>query len=117
MFAAVFCRKSGHFTFGTSHLAVGLSLLSSATIVSAQVQQGPAVPADCGGLTGPELEACRVRAETPATPRPTATDSGELIVVTGSRIPRANFDTAQPAVVLGGEQIEQRGYSNLADAL
>jgi outer membrane receptor protein involved in Fe transport len=39
------------------------------------------------------------------------------IVVTGSRIPRANFDTPQPAVVLGGEQIEQRGYTNLADAL
>lgn len=41
----------------------------------------------------------------------------DLIVVTGSRIPRANFDTAQPAVVLGGEQVELRGYTNLADAL
>src|SRR5690349_1150183 len=39
------------------------------------------------------------------------------VVVTGSRIPRANFDTAQPAVVMGSEQIEQRGYTNLADAL
>lgn len=41
----------------------------------------------------------------------------ETIVITGSRIPRANFDTAQPAVVLGSQQIEQRGYTNLADAL
>jgi iron complex outermembrane recepter protein len=41
----------------------------------------------------------------------------ETLVVTGSRIPRANFDTAQPAVVISGEQIEQRGYTNLADAL
>lgn len=39
------------------------------------------------------------------------------IVVTGSRIPRANFDTAQPAVVIGAEQIETRGYTNLGDAL
>jgi outer membrane receptor protein involved in Fe transport len=39
------------------------------------------------------------------------------IVVTGSRIPRANFETAVPAVVLGGEQIETRGYTNLGDAI
>lgn len=39
------------------------------------------------------------------------------IVVTGSRIPRANFDSAQPVVVLGAEQIEARGYTNLGEAL
>jgi outer membrane receptor protein involved in Fe transport len=41
----------------------------------------------------------------------------ENIIVTGSRIPRANFDTAHPAVVLGSEQIELRGYTNLGEAL
>ena len=46
-----------------------------------------------------------------------AAEADDLIVITGSRIPRANFDTAQPAVVLGGEQVELRGYTNLADAL
>lgn len=45
------------------------------------------------------------------------TASGDTIIVTGSRIPRANFDTVQPAVVLGSQQIEQRGYSNLGEAL
>lgn len=39
------------------------------------------------------------------------------IVVTGSRIPRANFDSAQPVVVIGAEQLEGRGYTNLGDAL
>jgi iron complex outermembrane recepter protein len=39
------------------------------------------------------------------------------IVVTGSRIPRANFETAQPISVLSSEQIEQRGYTNIGDAL
>jgi len=39
------------------------------------------------------------------------------LIVTGSRIPRANFDTPQPAVVLGSEQIELRGYTNLGEAL
>lgn len=48
---------------------------------------------------------------------PASGDEGETIVVTGSRIPRANFETAQPVVVLGGEQITQRGYTNVADAL
>lgn len=48
-----------------------------------------------------------------------ATDAGnaEAIVVTGSRIPRAGFDTVQPAVVLGAPEIAARGYTNIAQAL
>lgn len=46
-----------------------------------------------------------------------ADGQGDAIIVTGSRIPRANFETAQPIVVLGGDQIAQRGYTNIADAL
>ncbi len=65
-------------------------------------------------------------AQQQATPEEAATQDAptqpgdpqeEAIVVTGSRIPRANFDTAQPAVVIGSEQIEQRGYTNLGEAL
>jgi len=41
----------------------------------------------------------------------------EEIVVTGSRIARAGFDTLQPAVNLQSEFIDQRGFSNVADAL
>ncbi|HEX8064529.1 MAG TPA: TonB-dependent receptor plug domain-containing protein, partial [Allosphingosinicella sp.] len=51
------------------------------------------------------------------TEQTTGAPTGDEIVITGSRIPRANFDTPQPAVVMGGEQIEQRGYTNVADAL
>jgi outer membrane receptor protein involved in Fe transport len=43
--------------------------------------------------------------------------TGDEIVVTGSRIRRGNFDTAQPSVVLGAEQLETRGYTNVGDAL
>lgn len=39
------------------------------------------------------------------------------IVVTGSRIPRANLDTGQPTLVLSSDLIEQRGYTNVGDAL
>lgn len=41
----------------------------------------------------------------------------EEIVVTGSRIPRAGFDTMQPATVLDSEFLESRAFTNVADAL
>ena len=39
------------------------------------------------------------------------------IVVTGSRIPRPNFDTVQPSTVLNSQALEQRGFVDAADAL
>lgn len=39
------------------------------------------------------------------------------VLVTGSRIKRAGFDTLQPAVVTGAEELERRGYLNVAQAL
>jgi iron complex outermembrane recepter protein len=44
-------------------------------------------------------------------------DNEEVIIITGTRIPRAGFDTPQPASVLSGDQIDLRGYTNLGDAL
>lgn len=41
----------------------------------------------------------------------------EEVVVTGSRIPRAGFDTMLPANVLSSDFIERRGYTNIGDAL
>lgn len=41
----------------------------------------------------------------------------EKMVVTGSRIRRAGFDTLEPASVLDRTYIENRGHTNLADAL
>lgn len=42
---------------------------------------------------------------------------GGEIIVTGSRIPRPNLDTGQPTLVLGSDLVEQRGYTNVGDAL
>jgi len=39
------------------------------------------------------------------------------IVVTGSRIRRPNYDTAQPAVVIDSAQIESRGFETLGQAI
>lgn len=44
-------------------------------------------------------------------------DTGREIIVTGSRIPRAGFDTIQPALVTSAEQIDARGYTNIGQAL
>ena len=41
----------------------------------------------------------------------------DAIQVTGSRIFRAGFDTLEPATVITRERIEQRGFTNIADAL
>lgn len=41
----------------------------------------------------------------------------ETIVVTGSRIRRAGFDTLEPATVVTREYIDDRGLTNVADAL
>ena len=52
----------------------------------------------------------------PATQAPTGEEE-QSVVVTGSRIPRANFETIEPAVMLGSQEIEERGYTNLGEAL
>ena len=41
----------------------------------------------------------------------------EEIVVTGSRIARAGYDTLQPAVNIDSDFIDNRGFTNVADAL
>ena len=59
---------------------------------------------------------------TPATDAPAQADEDaktlDTVKVTGSRIPpRAGFDTLEPATVLSGEAIRERGMINVADAL
>jgi len=39
------------------------------------------------------------------------------VLVTGSRIKRAGFDTLEPALVVTGEYVRSRGLTNVADAL
>lgn len=41
----------------------------------------------------------------------------EEIVVTGSRIPRAGFDTLQPAIVIDAQYMEDGGFTDVASAL
>jgi outer membrane receptor protein involved in Fe transport len=55
-------------------------------------------------------------------PAESATSAGSTtavqeVVVTGSHIPRAGFDTLQPAETLSAQTIEDRGFTNVGDAL
>lgn len=57
-----------------------------------------------------------VAQETPAADEQTA-DEGEVIVVTGSRIALRTTDRREPTMVLGSDELESRGFTNLGDAL
>ena len=99
-----------------SLLAIAVAAFPAAALAQTEEQQVDAAQQAeaCDALEGVARDNCL--ATTAAPPPGDAQEEGS-IVVTGSRIPRANFDTAQPAVVIGSEQIEARGYTNLGDAL
>ena len=112
-------RILGSVSFGA--LMVGAFPAAAAAQVDADAAQ-PATSVSCEDIESlAERESCLARlAETQPEAEPAVSsdaEAGQSILVTGSRIPRANFDTAQPAVVLGSEQIELRGYTNLGEAL
>jgi outer membrane receptor protein involved in Fe transport len=56
------------------------------------------------------------RAAPPAETAPAETEEN-VVTVTGSRIKRAGYDTLQPAIVTDAEELELRGYLNVAQAL
>lgn len=96
-----------------------LALLATASFLAAAVhaqtgasspQTGPAVqPTDAA--TSPDNQS---PASTPT--RVGVGDTGE-VVVTGSRIARPELATTQPTTVIGAQQIEARGYTNVTQAL
>ena len=99
-----------------SPLAISVSLLIGASPAltqtgAAQVQiQNANAEAQCTAIADPaERQAC-VEAQVQNPPSDAGTPSGAVIVVTGSRIPRPNFETVQPSTVLNSQAIEQRGF-------
>src|SRR5690606_20989378 len=46
-----------------------------------------------------------------------AGDDEQSIIVTGSRIARPNYESVQPTLLLGEEQLRERAFTNVADAL
>lgn len=46
-----------------------------------------------------------------------ASNEGEVIIVTGSRIQRTSVDTREPSIIIGSDSLEERGITNIGDAL
>ena len=78
-----------------------LALFTSAGIAALAIST-PAFAQDADdGVTGEQAEAAPAEAD--------------AIVVTGSRIRRANRDTIEPSIVVDSEQIEERGLTNVGE--
>jgi iron complex outermembrane receptor protein len=86
------------------------------------------IPAECAQLPPAEQAECAARiAGEVGEPALAGTEAGlpeggapageGTIIVTGSRIARPNFDTLQPSVIIDSEQIENRGFETLGQAL
>ncbi len=84
-----------------SRAPLALAVLSVLLAAPAWAQQQPANPPAPTAGNAPPDEATEL----------------DAITVTGSRIPRAGLDTLEPATVVTGEAIRERGMINVADAL
>lgn len=87
-------RRSAHAALFAS---AGIAALALATPVQAQDTQDEDSTVD-------------VQADAPS-------QADNAIIVTGSRIRRPNRDTLEPSIVVGSEQIEERGITNVGEVL
>ncbi|HWE44585.1 MAG TPA: TonB-dependent receptor [Caulobacteraceae bacterium] len=65
----------------------------------------------------PDGQAQQTNGAQSGSPPESATKTVGEVVVTGTRIKRAGFDTLEAALSTSSKEIEQRGYENIADAL
>lgn len=106
-------------TAGASLFAISVFALPA----PAWAQSGEPAPQESQTPAGQQTEednADSVAGITPTDPQPApaeAAASDQDIVVTGSRIPRPNFDTVEPSVVVSSQDIETRGFETLGQAL
>lgn len=74
-----------------------------------------AAPEDAKTSSAPAAQATTAQAA--AAPAERATTELEGVQVTASRIPRTGFDSLEPATVITGDSVRERGMTNIADAL
>lgn len=96
--------RQGRLFAGAGLAAISLSLLSS----PAYAQDEETDP------VGEGAAATAAEQDTEASGEP---NNDGMIVVTGSRIARPNYDTVEPSVVVDSEEIEARGFETLGQAL
>jgi iron complex outermembrane recepter protein len=111
---------ASRFTVSASMIALGAAwaspvLAQTTDQQKAVQQQNTAV--DCATITDPAAHSSCIQTQGQNSPATAGAPEAGTIIVTGSRIPKPNYDTIQPAVVLNSQAIEQRGFVNAADAL
>ena len=105
--------------FSTTVLTAAL-----AAAAAAHAQEAPSKPAPTAPAVGPQPGSTNTAesGQTKAPDSPQANNNGDgqnptEVVVTGSRIKRADLTSAQPISVIGGQYIEDKGFTNLAQAI
>ncbi|MBI0476534.1 TonB-dependent receptor [Sphingomonas sp. MA1305] len=120
--------SSGRFLGNSAGLALAAALSVVAQPASAQLTQGAQTPVACPDGSAPQPNTpCPVGTEvaTPDTRPDAAGDQSERagptgrndIVVTGSRIKVRNLTSLEPTVTVGDAYLENRGITNVANAL
>ena len=108
------------FTLSASVIALGTAFATPALAQTEQAQAAAQKQNDvveCSTITDPaEHQKCIDTQGDNALPQGGAAPAN-AIVVTGSRIPKPNFDTVEPAVVVNSAQLEARGFNTAAEAL
>ena len=115
-------RFLGSTALRTSAAAAGLIMAAWPAHAQTETQQEQAqqvnTAVDCSTVAdAADRQRCIDTQATTSVAATAGAPSEGTIVVTGSRIPRPNFDTVQPSVVLNSQAIEQRGFVDAADAL
>src|SRR5438874_2187886 len=108
------------FSLSASVIALGATFATPAlaqTETQQQQAQQQNTAVDCATVADPQKHADCLKTQGQNAPATAGAPPEGAIIVTGSRIPRPNYDTIQPAVVLNSQAIEQRGFVNAADAL
>src|SRR5947209_1220663 len=108
------------FAVSTSVVAISAAMAMPAAAAQTQAQQQQAqqenAAVDCSTVTDPAAHATCIRTQGQNAAASEGAPAAGSIVVTGSRIPRPNFDTVQPSTVLNSQAIDQRGFVDAADA-
>lgn len=91
-----------------SSVSVGLCVSVLALTVSLQAAHAQTSPNCDAPANDQERLACNTQQDDAQV---------ESIIVTGSRISRPNYDTVEPVIVVGSQDIEERGFSTLGQAL
>ncbi|WP_324807837.1 TonB-dependent receptor [Sphingomonas sp. LY29] len=108
-------RFSTPFALSTSAFALAVSLATPAF-----AQTAPAAPQEedaCATVANPEEKAACLAAENQTPAEAAAPSTAGEVVVTGSRIRRDEFTTAEPLTVITAEEITQAGFNSATDAL